>query len=70
MCHVLVASDPKTTREKEKEFQRNKIREIKKKNASPTIQFVYGRTKKSEKTIDKYQKKHPRAQILDERSVA
>jgi succinyl-CoA synthetase alpha subunit len=68
MCHVIVASDPKTTGKKE--FQKKKILEIKRKKPSPIVMFIYGRTKKTEKAMEKYKKKHPRVEIMDERSVA
>lgn len=66
MCHVLVIAPKPESDEKRVAFEKDKIREIKKTLVSPTTQFVYGETKNSKKTIERYMKRHPKAKVFNE----
>ena len=66
MCDVLVLSDQTfLDKEKKKKFQDEQKTEIKKLHRSPIILFIYGDTKNSKKTEERFVKDHPRGMIWD-----
>ena len=67
MGHVLVIANKLGSDEEKKRFEKSEIKKIKQNFVSPTTQFIYGDTKNSTKTIDRYKKRHPKAKIFDER---